>query len=479
MKYIAKMMLALLASVTLVIPAYAWDFGASGSMNTTFNITTVKLNESVDALESKGVGSDAGEIALSSSHTEGDSTVSIKYGLDWDGNLDEVWTASGSTKVGKWTASASIDYNNDEGAQTAKDEPSLTLTDGTLTITMGKAGHLASASKGAGDSVADGEVQWMALDDYDIGAATDSFQGVSVGYKLNDTSSVTFVVQAGSTGVLGVGDGLAASSNIGAAGDNTVTTENIVDAYNAAKSATLSNCSNIAYTGTTAGGNLKITTTDKRALACYATWKESEAGKLAIDNATEIGSAAVTGHSVGSEGFGLSYSGVFGAASVDFSYLSSTAKSNASAVTDKIYGNTMSLAVGMDLGTLSPYLTYATYEMGQDGSNGKFGLGETGMRIGTTMAMGEDTVGVEMTTVTAKGTGTASSASKAVSETGIEVGYATSVGPATLSVGYGTYSIAVGDMTGPYRNFYAAAPAADYGKGGTKTDMEVKLEYSF
>ena len=33
MKYIAKMMLALLASVTLVIPAYAWDFSASGSMS--------------------------------------------------------------------------------------------------------------------------------------------------------------------------------------------------------------------------------------------------------------------------------------------------------------------------------------------------------------------------------------------------------------------------------------------------------------
>ena len=32
MKYIAKMMLALLASVTLVIPAYAWDFSASGTM---------------------------------------------------------------------------------------------------------------------------------------------------------------------------------------------------------------------------------------------------------------------------------------------------------------------------------------------------------------------------------------------------------------------------------------------------------------
>ena len=139
----------------------------------------------------------------------------------------------------------------------------------------------------------------------------------------------------------------------------------------------------------------------------------------------------------------------------------------------------MSLAVGMDLGTLSPYLTYATYEMGQDGSNGKFGLGETGMRIGTTMAMGEDTVGVEMTTVTAKGTGDAASTSKAVSETGIEVGYATSVGPATLSFGYGTYSINVGDMSGPYRSFYGTAPAADFGKGGSMTDLEVKLAYSF
>ena len=42
MKYIAKMMLATLASVALVIPAYAWDFSASGSMEATFNSTSVK-----------------------------------------------------------------------------------------------------------------------------------------------------------------------------------------------------------------------------------------------------------------------------------------------------------------------------------------------------------------------------------------------------------------------------------------------------
>ena len=62
MKYIAKMMLALLASVTLAIPAYAWDFGASGSMSTTWNQTTTKKSSSADATSSTGFGSDAGEI---------------------------------------------------------------------------------------------------------------------------------------------------------------------------------------------------------------------------------------------------------------------------------------------------------------------------------------------------------------------------------------------------------------------------------
>ena len=45
MKYIAKMMLALLASVTLVIPAYAWDFSASGTMEATLNSTSSKSDK--------------------------------------------------------------------------------------------------------------------------------------------------------------------------------------------------------------------------------------------------------------------------------------------------------------------------------------------------------------------------------------------------------------------------------------------------
>ena len=39
------MMLALVASVTLIVPAYAWDFSASGSVSATFNQTTEKPNK--------------------------------------------------------------------------------------------------------------------------------------------------------------------------------------------------------------------------------------------------------------------------------------------------------------------------------------------------------------------------------------------------------------------------------------------------
>ena len=69
MKYIAKMMLALLASVTLVIPAYAWDFSASGSVSSSFSMTTNKANKDEDANSTQHVESEGGTIALKSSHS--------------------------------------------------------------------------------------------------------------------------------------------------------------------------------------------------------------------------------------------------------------------------------------------------------------------------------------------------------------------------------------------------------------------------
>ena len=83
MKYIAKMMLALLASVTLVIPAYAWDFSASGSVSSTFNQTTTKANADADAVSSMDVGSEGGAITLKSAHSEGDKSATFKYAVDY------------------------------------------------------------------------------------------------------------------------------------------------------------------------------------------------------------------------------------------------------------------------------------------------------------------------------------------------------------------------------------------------------------
>ena len=79
MKYIAKMMLALLASVTLVIPAYAWDFSASGSLSSTFNQTSEKSNKDADAISSMDVGSEGGAITLKSSHSEGDKSATFSF----------------------------------------------------------------------------------------------------------------------------------------------------------------------------------------------------------------------------------------------------------------------------------------------------------------------------------------------------------------------------------------------------------------
>jgi len=242
MKYIAKMMLALLASVTLVIPAYAWDFSASGTMTSTFNSTSTKSNSDADASSAgSGVSSSGSALTLKSSNTDGDHTSSFSYVADWDGNLDQTITVSGSKKVGKWTGSANVSYNIDQPGcsnyahnasyaygtsgdggdnvtandnatvtsgtatvgtaaagcqgQTGEDRGAITLTDGTLTIVMGEAGHLANQNVSSGSS-AGGQTGMDSADaDLGIGAMVGSFHGISAGYKVSDTISVTGAYQ--------------------------------------------------------------------------------------------------------------------------------------------------------------------------------------------------------------------------------------------------------------------------------------------
>ena len=201
MKYIAKMMLALLASVTLVIPAYAWDFSASGSLSSTFNQTTTKDDKDADAVSSMDVGSEGGAITLKSSHSDGDKSATFSYAVDYaDGGLDQVLSVSGSSKVGKWTTTGSVDYNlgwngtNGADMQGGEDAEEITVTDGTLTVSLGDGSFISSQSTVAG-GVAAGNVAAF-NDDAAIGAYVGAPQRVAVGYKMSDTMSASFAYQA-------------------------------------------------------------------------------------------------------------------------------------------------------------------------------------------------------------------------------------------------------------------------------------------
>ena len=114
MKQLSKIMLAAVASVALAAPSFAWDFSASGTATASFNQTSVKAN-SLAATKEDTTGSrfssEGSSLKLSSSNTDGANTVSFSYSLDWDGNLDETMTVSGSSKVGDWTASGSVSYS--------------------------------------------------------------------------------------------------------------------------------------------------------------------------------------------------------------------------------------------------------------------------------------------------------------------------------------------------------------------------------
>jgi len=232
MKYIAKMMLALLASVTLAIPAYAWDFSASGSMSAKWEQTTTKASASADAITSANFSSASGGVSLKSSHTDGDKTLGLTYKADVDtdgsissplnidnsttnGGLDQTLSLSGSVKVGKWTASATASQSLMEDGVTHKisadDDGAITLTDGSMTFKLGDAAHLSTSEKVA-DTTADGSSET------DAEARVDSFNGFSVGLGAGPgTLTVALDMNSGkSYSALGEGEaGLATATSCG------------------------------------------------------------------------------------------------------------------------------------------------------------------------------------------------------------------------------------------------------------------------
>ena len=406
MKQLSKMMLAAVASVALATSAFAWDFSASGSAAAYFNQTTVKASKDSNALTGGGVSSEGGGITLSSSHTDGPKSVSMSYAVDWaDAGLDETLSVSGSAKVGDWTASAGTSFNldrpgcyaSDNGSgstagatkgcmqQTGEDSTAVTITDGTMTIVLGDASHLSSQNVSSG-STAGGSVSFDAADDdASVGAFVGGYSGVSLGYKISDTMSVTVAYQASSdTGdACGAGEGY--DSEI--AGQHGIT-------------------------GTGFGFNGTFGTIGVGLTICNAATADK-------------GTASTAGGSSGTS------------------------------------TSTMGLGVTMDLGDIDPFISFGSY-LGV-GNDSKSGAAYVGNEVGLTYALGSDTIILYTGSVSEIDT-TASVAGEAKTTTGLELGYNTAVGPAGLSVGYGSKTIAQTDG------------ATD---GYSYTDIEVALSYSF
>jgi hypothetical protein len=389
MKYIAKMMLALLASVTLVIPAYAWDFSASGSLSSTFNQTTTKASSDADAVSSMDVNSEGGAITLKSSNTDGDKSATFSYAVNYaDAGLDQTLAVSGSSKVGKWTTTGSVDYNigwqADETMQGGEDAEEITVTDGTLTVSLGDGSFISSQSTVAG-GVAGGNVA-MANDDASIGAYVGAPQRIAVGYKMSDTMSASFAYQAD-------------------------TDAKIFD---------------------------EIPASDGTETAYQTT------------------------------GIGLGVNADVGA-KIGFTYATGSTKAKDSNVSASTSANTMGLGVTLAMGDMTPFFSYGSIAMST--ADSKVDYKESAMGLGLTMAMGSDSIVFAYTTDTQKSS-TDGTESRNATANGLELGYNTTVGAATLGVGYGSKSVAAD--TGTWGDDETAR--AD---GYNVTDIEVKMAFSF
>jgi len=383
------MMLAAVASVALAAPAFAWDFNASGTAAAYLNSTSTKASTSAtNTVASGGVSSEGSSLKLASSHTDGSKTLSLSYTLDWDGNLDETVSLSGSSTVGAWTASGNVAYNLDTvgcyGAdngtsstaqvtscgtvgddQAGEDTTNVSLTDGTMTITLGDASHLSSQNVSSNGAAAGAVSFDSADDDASVGAFVGSFHGVSLGYKISDTMSATVAYQksADTADVLGAGE---------------------------------------SY--------------------------DSE------------------GATYGTTGTGLGFSGTFGPATVGVTVASaSTADvgtSSSAPASNTTATSTTGVGIKLDLGDIDPFISYGSYTA--DGSVSKNGVAYGGTEFGLVYALGADGITLYIGNYE-ETTTTAGVAGETLKKSGMEIGYNTAVGPAGLKVGYGSQTWAQTD----------------------------------
>ena len=408
MKQLSKIMLAAVASVALATTAFAWDFSASGTSTANFNSTSTKASTAAtNTVSSGGVSSSASSLKLASSHTDGSKSLSLSYTLDWDGNLDETIALSGSSTVGAWTASGDISYNRD-------DQNGCSQGDNGTVLTSNAATTCGAGAQGGEDTTA------VTLTD---GTMT---------IKLGDASHLS---------------GQNVSSNGAAAG---------AVSFDAADD----DASVGAFVGSFHGVSLGYKISD--------TMSATVAYQKSSDTADALGAGEAydsEGATFGTTGTGLGFSGTFGPATIGVTVASASTADvgtpTASATSNTTATSTTGVGIKIDLGDIDPFISYGSYAA--DGSVSKNGVAYTGTEFGLTYALGSDSVVFYMGN-TEETTTTASVAGKPLTKSGMELGYNTTVGPASLKVGYGSQTHAQTDG------------ATD---GYSMSDIEVALSYSF
>jgi hypothetical protein len=412
MKQLSKMMLAAVASIALATSAYAWDFSASGSSAARFNSTSTTAQTGATAIPSGGVSSDMSSLKLASSHTDGSKTLSLSYTIDWDGNLDETIALSGSSTVGDWTASGDISYNRDDG-------PGCYATDnGSGTTTA-----VAKCAQGGGQT---GE---------DTGTVTLTNGTMTI--KLGDAAHISG--QNVSSG------GAAAGQVTMVADDDDLSVGAFVDGFNGVS---------LAY---------KISDT----MSVTGAYEKHGAANDLMGAVAFLDGETAASH--GTTGMGLSFSGTFGPATVGFSQMSSSTADvtgNAALGKKSTKASTMGLGVKIDLGDIDPFLSYGS--MTATSSENLADVAVSGSEVGLTYALGSDSVVLLISNVEER----FSKDDKPLARSGMELGYNTTVGPASLSIGYGSQSSSDADkpsgQTSTWRN-----------DGYAMTDIEIALGYSF
>ena len=186
-----------------------------------------------------------------------------------------------------------------------------------------------------------------------------------------------------------------------------------------------------------------------------------------VTDACGLGDNAMDGEGAtyGISGTGLSFNGTFGTIGVGATVCNAATADKGTASTSPV-GNstaysTMGIGITMDMGDIKPFLSIGSYSA--EGSQSKSSVGYSGNELGLTYALGNDTIvfyyGSKVDSSTTSGT-----AAEDITTTGLELGYNTTVGPAALGIGYGSQSVAQTDGAGD---------------GGSMTDIEFNLSYSF